>query len=51
MGQTVPYLSITDEKVKQAFAEFKPYKAAGEDGIPPIALQNLRLAAANFSPF
>ena len=22
------YLSITDEKVKQAFAEFKPYKAA-----------------------
>ena len=35
------YLSITDEKVKQAFAEFKPYKAAGEDGIPPIALQNL----------
>ncbi len=32
---------ISTEKVCQAFKDFSPFKAAGEDGIPPVALQNL----------
>jgi ribonuclease HI len=33
--------SITEERVKKVFESFGPNKAAGEDGIRPLALQNL----------
>ena len=34
---------ISLDKVRSVFRDFSPYKAAGEDEIPPIALQNLDL--------